>query len=172
MMKFHRDTKALKLDVFNGADMDVIDAVCKEIIAGWQMKIQLARAAQARKKAEMDRLAGYALEGIGQHTLSVDRESFMYWGTREGFECWDDDEFLREYARDNETARVKTLRRAQVAVPDWRASLDRAARAKGSRPRILAVKEDFSPAGNDEAGMPKPDPDAFIAATASLFSPE
>ena len=156
MMKFHKDTEALKLDCFEGADMDVIDAVCHEIIAGWQMKIQLARAAQARKKAEMDRLAGYALEGIGQHTLSVDRESFMYWGTREGFECWDDDEFLREYARDNETARVTTLKKTTVAVGDWRASLHQRAMAAAERPVILPVTEDYRPARrNDEAGIPK-----------------
>jgi len=145
MMKFHKDTDVLKLDCFDGADMDVITEVCNEIIAGWQMKIQIARAAQARKKAEMDRLAGYALEGIGQHTLSVDRESFMYWGTREGFDCWEDDSFLREYHRDNETARVKTLRKATVAVGDWRQSLHKAAVARGSKPLIVAVREDYAP---------------------------
>jgi hypothetical protein len=58
-------------------------------------------------------------EGFGGYIGSnLNAESFHYWGQREGYACWDDKQFQREYLRDNEYARVKNhARRLTIAVP-------------------------------------------------------
>ncbi len=44
----------------------------------------------------------------GELKSQVHRASFHYWGQRLGYQCWDDPQFVREYLRDNDYARVKS----------------------------------------------------------------
>lgn len=64
--------------------------------------------------------------------------SFHYWGRRLGYECWQDDQFVREYLRDNPAARVKSVARNTTVTVD-----DRFRRAKNitpMRPRITSTR--------------------------------
>lgn len=82
-----------------------------------------------RKKAEAEMAAAAAAQGErrfmtasngfgGEVNLMVHGESFHYWGQRLGYQCWNSDEFKREYWRDNPAARVKNhARQTTVAVP-------------------------------------------------------
>lgn len=82
-----------------------------------------------RQKAEREMAQAAALHGDCRHfsapdgfggeiTIRVHAESFHYWGQKEGYACWKDDQFKREYWRDNPAARVRNhARQTTVAVP-------------------------------------------------------
>jgi hypothetical protein len=40
--------------------------------------------------------------------MRVPADAFHYWGQRLGYECWEDEQFLREYERDNPQVKVKS----------------------------------------------------------------
>lgn len=48
-----------------------------------------------------------AMDGLGRVRMQVDGGSFHYWGQRLGYECWADDQFKREFERDNPEVRIK-----------------------------------------------------------------
>lgn len=43
----------------------------------------------------------------GYRDMLIDPISYTYWGDRLGYECWDNDQFVAEYKRDNPESRVK-----------------------------------------------------------------
>ncbi len=51
------------------------------------------------------------VEGLGQLVLRITPQAYHYWGTRLGYECWQDPQFRHEFHRDNEAARVKYVPR-------------------------------------------------------------
>jgi hypothetical protein len=59
------------------------------------------------------------LRSGGVMTSMIPPESFHYWGQRLGYECWEDDGFVREFLRDNAECRVHA--RAANASVGWRA---------------------------------------------------
>jgi hypothetical protein len=61
-----------------------------------------------------------AVDGLGAPTTTIDATVFHYWGQRLGYQCWDDDQFLREMRRDNPETRVRAeASKAMIVVPDW-----------------------------------------------------
>jgi len=44
----------------------------------------------------------------GVKTAAIHARFYHYWGQRLGYECWDDQQFLREFLRDNENCRVRS----------------------------------------------------------------
>jgi hypothetical protein len=44
----------------------------------------------------------------GEVKFQIHPKFYHYWGQRLGYECWEDDEFVREFLRDNEICRVKS----------------------------------------------------------------
>lgn len=57
-------------------------------------------------------------EGGGEQTMMIHKTSYHYWGQRLGYECWDDPQFVREYLRDNPTARVRSLSNRTMLTVD------------------------------------------------------
>lgn len=55
-------------------------------------------------------------------TMMIPPTSYHYWGQRLGYDCWEDDQFVREYWRDNEVCRVKT--RPASAMVGWSAAIE------------------------------------------------
>jgi hypothetical protein len=49
-----------------------------------------------------------SIEDFGRMRLRIPASSFHYWGQREGYDCWNDKGFLREYERDNPVVRVNS----------------------------------------------------------------
>lgn len=96
------------------------DRDVRNILLAWEQ----ARRARARiEMAQTARTLGErkffeSPEGFGGYIDSnINAESFHYWGQREGYQCWDDKQFKREYLRDNDYARVKNhARKLTVAV--------------------------------------------------------
>lgn len=64
-------------------------------------------------------------DGGGEHTVQIHPVSYHYWGQRLGYECWDDPQFIREYKRDNDYARVQSHSRNPTF--GWRAGQNAAA---------------------------------------------
>jgi hypothetical protein len=71
--------------------------------------------------------------GGGYVKMQVDPVSYHYWGCRLGYACWKDEQFCREYLRDNEYARVRN-RNANPTV-GWVAGQDAAASYLGRETR-------------------------------------
>lgn len=50
-----------------------------------------------------------SVDGLGRLRLAISADAFHYWGRREGYDCWRDKQFIREFERDNPAARVKCV---------------------------------------------------------------
>ena len=40
--------------------------------------------------------------------MKVHSKFYHYWGQRLGYECWEDEQFVREFLRDNEECRIRS----------------------------------------------------------------
>jgi hypothetical protein len=50
-----------------------------------------------------------SIDGIGRLRMRIDPTLYHAWGTRLGYDCWRDGQFLREVERDNFEVRVKSV---------------------------------------------------------------
>jgi len=91
------------------------EGVAEEVI---QDAVQLLKQRQQRRLAQCaDRLKMCHRAGGGERKnfkdgysrAMIDPASYHYWGQRLGYDCWDDEQFMREYLRDNPLARVKNI---------------------------------------------------------------
>jgi hypothetical protein len=48
-----------------------------------------------------------SIDGMGGVRMAITPEAYHYWGRRLGYACWSDEQFLREFERDNPNVRVK-----------------------------------------------------------------
>lgn len=87
---------------------DMAFEVLREVQAGHVVQQVLAESRQALVAQANERIERRVVEGLGQHIMSIDSIAYHYWGGRLGYECWGDEEFRREYMRDNPSVRVKT----------------------------------------------------------------
>ena len=77
----------------------------------------LKQSEQARLRSCHDRLTRAHIAGGGERPFfqngfsraMIDPASYHYWGQRLGYECWDDEQFMKEYLRDNPLCRVKSV---------------------------------------------------------------
>jgi hypothetical protein len=73
---------------------------------------------QARIKAATSRLDNAWLDGLGECHMSLDPEVFFHWARKEGRQCWNDSQFVREFKRDNpEVIRKARSRKRAVVRP-------------------------------------------------------
>lgn len=49
-----------------------------------------------------------SVDGIGRLRMRIDPTLYHAWGTRLGYDCWKDSQFLREVERDNPEVRVRS----------------------------------------------------------------
>ncbi|MDH3834627.1 MAG: hypothetical protein OES34_10795 [Nitrosopumilus sp.] len=54
------------------------------------------------------------MAGDGYKRMVVHPRWYHYWGRRLGYECWEDNQFLHEFERDNECVRVRSRPRRTV----------------------------------------------------------
>lgn len=79
----------------------------KELRRGWHRDRVMARVNQANTIRRMNAAGARSMDGVGRLRMRIDPTSFHYWGQRLGYDCWNDEQFLREYERDNADSRVK-----------------------------------------------------------------
>lgn len=95
----------LSLDTFPPEELAKLEA---ELRRGWKLDQAVTKARQA-KIGKVNQKVEKSVNGLGQLVARIDANSFTYWGKKEGFKCWDDKQFLKEYLRDNEASRVKSV---------------------------------------------------------------
>ena len=49
-----------------------------------------------------------SVDGVGRLRMRIDPTLYHAWGTRLGYDCWKDSQFLREVERDNPEVRVRS----------------------------------------------------------------
>lgn len=91
----------------------MLDAIYKELRDGQLIDFVKAKKEQEiAKRQDGDR---YHFGDLGEVKFQIQPMFYHYWGQRLGYECWDSDEFVREFLRDNEMCRVKShSRKIQV----------------------------------------------------------
>lgn len=90
---------------------DTARDVIAELRLGWEAEKVLAGVRQQRIAQASARLERHSVEGLGQPTHSVDLFAYLYWHARTNGECWKDQSFWDEYARDNPATRVRVTPR-------------------------------------------------------------
>lgn len=73
----------------------------RELISGWRVQ-EAASYHQAKQFAAFNHAnAAKSIEGVGEMVARIPLSAIHYWGQRLGYDCWDDETFVREYIRDN-----------------------------------------------------------------------
>jgi hypothetical protein len=79
----------------------------KELRRGWNRQAVTAQI-EAKQNAAINQQQHKSLDGIGRLRMRVPADAFHYWGQRLGYECWSDQQFLKEYERDNPEVKVNS----------------------------------------------------------------
>jgi len=77
-----------------------------EFKTAWH-KEEVEAAVNNRRMTSVNQKDHKAVEGVGRLRMRIDPTSFHYWGQKLGYNCWNDQQFLREYERDTPECRVK-----------------------------------------------------------------
>lgn len=99
---------------------DLAPLVKEELQRGHFASMVNAEMRQRRIKAASDRLAEArrTVEGIGQHTMSIDFDSYLFWNQQLPG-CWQDKSFREEFASANPHTRVTSTSTTTVVRPDF-----------------------------------------------------
>lgn len=81
-------------------------AVIKEFEKGIQ-KDWVQAGIQQKRIAKDSQTEIRSIDGIGRLRMRIDPTLYHAWGTKYGYDCWKDSQFLREIERDNPEVRVK-----------------------------------------------------------------
>lgn len=86
---------------------DLRKQVQEELLHGWRLQ-----EVEARKQAKQLAAFGHAnpaqaIEGVGQLVARIPPAAFHYWGTRLGYECWEDKQFMNDFLKHNPEVAVK-----------------------------------------------------------------
>lgn len=79
----------------------------RELLHGWRL-----REVKAEHEAKQIAHFGHTneandIEGIGRLVARIPPDAYHMWGTRLGYECWSDKQFLKEFLRDNPEVAVR-----------------------------------------------------------------
>lgn len=73
----------------------------RELITGWRMQ-EAASYHQAKQFAAFNHAnAAKSIDGVGELKARIPISAIHYWGNRLGYECWNDEQFVNEYIKDN-----------------------------------------------------------------------
>lgn len=92
-------------EIVRAGGLKLTKAVLDEVRNGLLFK--MVRAEKAQRAAA--RLGGERrMLKDGFVKMAIQPEYFHYWGQREGYECWEDQQFVHELLRDNPACRVRS----------------------------------------------------------------
>ena len=96
---------------------DLAHLVKEELLRGWHTEAVLAATRQRRIAEANARLEHCAIEGVGQHTMSVDADVYHSWNAAERG-CWTDKGFRDWFKKQHpETAVAYTPRATTILRP-------------------------------------------------------
>lgn len=93
-------------NALNDLPGDLRRAVIKEFESGIQ-KEWVQAGIQQKRIAKDSQTDLRSVDGIGRLRMRIDPTLYHAWGTKYGYDCWKDSQFLREIERDNPEVRVK-----------------------------------------------------------------
>jgi hypothetical protein len=75
--------------------------VQEELLRGWRMEETKAKHQARQLGAFFKQNEAKSIEGMGRLVGEIPSTSYHYWGQRLGYDCWKDDEFVKEFFQDN-----------------------------------------------------------------------
>ncbi len=102
----HQNVSSVIGNALNDLPGDLRRAVIKEFESGIQ-KEWVQAGIQQKRIAKDSHTDLRSVDGIGRLRMRIDPTLYHAWGTKYGYDCWKDSQFLKEIERDNPEVRVK-----------------------------------------------------------------
>lgn len=102
----HNSATSVLANAIDDLPGDLRRAVINELQSGIQK--DWVQAGIDQKRIARDSQADLrSIDGIGRLRMRIDPTLYHAWGTKYGYDCWKDSQFLREVERDNPEVRVR-----------------------------------------------------------------
>lgn len=85
---------------------ELLENLYKELKEGQLIDFVQAKKEQVQVASERQERRFFGDEG--EVKFQIHPKFYHYWGQRLGYECWESDEFVHEFLRDNEECRIKS----------------------------------------------------------------
>lgn len=103
----HMSTGTIIENALDGMSGELRHAVAKELASGILRETVNAQV-QQKKIAKFNSDHQFkSIDGLGRLRMRIDSTLYHQWGQKLGYDCWKDNQFLREVERDNPEVRVK-----------------------------------------------------------------
>ena len=102
----HQNASSVIANALDDMPGELRRAVIKEFETGIQ-KDWVQAGIQQKRIARESQTEIRSIDGIGRLRMRIDPTLYHAWGTKYGYDCWKDSQFLREVERDNPEVRVK-----------------------------------------------------------------
>jgi hypothetical protein len=89
---------------------------CRTLLDEHRAEEELAFSRQREIAAASAALEAAYFDGLGECHMRLDPEVFFHWIRKEGKDCWNDQNFIREFKRDNPGVRVPNRSRKTQIV--------------------------------------------------------
>lgn len=94
------------------------ESLVADMNRGFMAQVVLSQAQVRAEKAALEAAPLITNEGNLRPKAVINGPDYHYWGQRLGYECWNNEEFVREYLRDNPDSRVNAkMARATILNP-------------------------------------------------------
>lgn len=87
----------------------------KELRTGWNRN-RIEAEIQCKKTEKLNRQKHRAIEGIGALKARIPPTAYHFWGQKLGYDCWNDNGFMREFLRDNPECKVNSGGTKEISV--------------------------------------------------------
>jgi len=96
-------------------DGELAKQLDQELRAGW-LQNQIKARVDAQKIGKINTLRHKSVEGLGQLKGRIPLDAVHFWGQKLGYGCWNDQEFVDEFLRDNPELRVNSGGTKEISV--------------------------------------------------------
>jgi len=95
---------------------DFVADFCQTLRDEQRAEQELAFQKQKRIAEATQRLDACWMDGLGEMHMSLDPEVYFHWVRKEGKDCWNNKQFIREFKRDNPEVIVRAKSRKTMLV--------------------------------------------------------
>lgn len=107
--------ESLWSDIVTDLGDEMAHLVKEELVRGWNVDAVLAATRQAKIAEANARIEHCAIEGIGQHAMSVDADAYFSWQVMEPG-CWSDKAFRDWFKKQHPETAVHYTPRATTII--------------------------------------------------------
>jgi len=95
---------------------EFVEDFCRTLQDEERARAELVYSSQKRVAAATQRLDNHWMDGLGECHMRLDPEVFFHWVRKEGRQCWNDENFIHEFKRDNPNVIVRSRSRKTFVV--------------------------------------------------------